>query len=35
VLGTDGSFSVIGVGPDRADDSALRNVIGWDLDSKP
>ncbi len=35
VLETDGSFSVIGVGPARVDDSALRNVVGWDLDSKP
>jgi len=35
VLETDGSFSVIGAGPDRVDDSALRNVVGWDLDSKP
>ena len=35
VLETDGSFSVIEVGLDRADDSALRNVVGCDLHSKP
>lgn len=34
VLETDGSFSVIGAASDPRDDSALRNVNGWDEETE-